>query len=929
METGESKSRTAGGNSGRRRILFAAAAASAICAAAPHSAHAEGAVAQPGAISVQEVIVTAQKRQENVQNVGMSIQAATGDRLKKLGITDTADLQKIIPGVICTPTNSGTSVFTMRGVGFQDTSLAGSPTVSVYLDEAPIPYSALTNGATLDLQRVEVLKGPQGTLFGENATGGAINYIANKPTDHFEAGADLTYGRFNNADIQGFVSGPIADGLSVRLAVRHDESGAWQKSYGPQQGQSTGGQDFTNGRLSIQWKPNDSFKALLTLNGWQDKGFNQAAQLYGIAEDSPFGAIALSPAIRNFPAAPHNDQAADFNQCVNTSPFDPIANQEAGTLFPTNNPKFPGVMESAGLGSVAQAGGQPTSCVPSRRNNSYYSGSLRMEYQLPGDMTATSITEYQKFDRFSAVDQAGMNLQDAQTIQGGTISSVYQEIRLAGRFGGKGNWVVGANYEHDDTFDEFLLSFGASSIDPTIFAYLAPGVNPGIPGGVGPVEFVLGPTHPVDIQRTDTYGVYADGEYPILENLTVQGGVRFTQENKLGEVCGEDGGDGTANYITYVLQQVLGSTNPVLAPPGTCGSLGPASANFNPPLNGALLGSRLDENNVSWRVGLNWKYDPNTLLYVNVSKGYKGGSFPTISLVTASQAHPVVQDALQAYEAGFKTRLFDHQLTFDGAGFYYDYTNKQILGELSDVVFGALPSLVNVPKSHVVGFELSAIWTPDFARGLTITPTVSYQHTQVDKSSKNACTPTAAQSDPSIPGYVKCIPGHYYGFDSFGEYADFTGEKFPSAPEFQASVDAEYDWRLSDNIKAFVGLGVTYTSATNTSFVNRNPTPAFINLSPSTNPPVFGGYLGANGLPSATPVGPLATNHPNDPLAVPGYALLDLRAGIETDRWRFQVWGRNVTNQWYWTAAYRATDSLVRYTGMPTTYGFTLSYRYK
>ena len=93
--------------------------------------------------------------------------------------------------------------------------------------------------------------------------------------------------------------------------------------------------------------------------------------------------------------------------------------------------------------------------------------------------------------------------------------------------------------------------------------------------------------------------------------------------------------------------------------------------------------------------------------------------------------------------------------------------------------------------------------------------------------------------------------------------------------------------------------------------------------------PVFGGYLGANGLPSATPVGPLATNHPNDPLAVPGYALLDLRAGIETDRWRFQVWGRNVTNQWYWTAAYRATDSLVRYTGMPTTYGFTLSYRYK
>ena len=165
--------------------------------------------AATGATSVSELVVTAEKREENINNVGMSIQAASGDRLLKLGITSTEDLTKIIPGFVVTPNYYGTVVYTIRGVGFQDTSLAGSPTVTVYQDQMPLPFSILTAGATLDLQRVEVLKGPQGTLFGENATAGAINYIANKPTDHFEAGGDLSLGNFQTADFQGFVSGPL------------------------------------------------------------------------------------------------------------------------------------------------------------------------------------------------------------------------------------------------------------------------------------------------------------------------------------------------------------------------------------------------------------------------------------------------------------------------------------------------------------------------------------------------------------------------------------------------------------------------------------------------------------------------------------------------------------------------------------------------
>ncbi len=881
--------------------------------------------------TVGEVVVTAQKREENINNVGMSIQAASGDKLLQLGVHDTSDLQKIVPGFQSTPTYYGTNVYTIRGVGFQDTSLAGSPTVSVYVDEAPLPFSALTNGATLDLQRVEVLKGPQGTLFGENATGGAINYIANKPTDDFTAGVDASYGRFNDADVQGFVSGPLTRTLDFRLAGRVNESGAWQNGYGTQNGQTIGGKDFIDGRLSFQWKPTSNFKALLTLNTWRDRGWTQMGQLYGIAELSPLAVLA--PAIRDYPLAPHNDQAAGWNTCVNNSPFDPIANQQLGHVEVNINPTVPNnPPESMGPGSVVQAGGQPTSCEPARKNNTYFSGALRMDYEL-GGITLTSLTSVQRFSRHQAIDGGGMMIQDYQSIQHGKITSIYQELRVAGNFWGKGNWIVGGNYEHDNTWDQFLQTYNASTASPTLFAFNANlGVNVGFP---------LGPTKPTDTQVTDTYAVFAHAEYPILDTVTLLGGVRYTRENKLGGTCGNDGGDGTWAFVAFVLQNAFGSTSPVLVPPGSCASTGPGPT-FNSPPNGGLFFARLNQDNVAWQAGLNWKPTPDHLLYVNISQGYKGGSFPTVALATFQQTHPVVQEGLLSYEVGFKSQLLEHTLRVNGAFFYYDYTDKQILGAVSDPLFGALPSLVNVPKSHVIGFELSGSYSPDWFKGLTITPAVSYQHSRIDTSSRNTCAPPPAQDpafatviDPTFhvpyghrPGEIICQPGHYYNFDAFNQYADFTGEAFPSAPQWQGSVDAEYDWHLPNDLKAFFGVSVNFVTSTNTFFVNRTPIPAFANAGISGVTPIFGGFVTCSGAPSPTPVGPCPTNHANDPLAVPGYALVDLRLGVSRGPWTAQVWGRNVGNTWYWTAADHVNDVLLHYTGMPATYGVSFSYRF-
>jgi outer membrane receptor protein involved in Fe transport len=897
----------------KKVALFGAAAGFAMLAMQAPAAFAADASAGPA--TVTEVIVTAQKRQENIQNVGMSIQAATGDKLTKLGVATAADLVKIVPGFTVTPTYYGTVVFQLRGVGFQDTSLAGSPTVTVYQDEFPLPFTAVTTGASLDVQRVEVLKGPQGTLYGENATGGAINFIANKPTDTFQAGADLTYGRFNNVDLQGYVSGAVADGLDLRLALRTNQSGAWQKSYGGagslQPSQSTGGTNLFEGRFSILWKPTDKFKALLAFNGWQDRSYDQAGQLFGIDPLSHTNPV--SSAISGYPLAPHNDQAAGWNSCVNTSPLDPI-NGGAGAVY---------------------SGGQPLSCTSLQRNNTYYGANLRMDYELPGDMTLSSLTSYSKYTRFQPIDASGMAIQDYQSMQYGKINTVYQELRLSGKFDGKGSWIVGANFQYDNTWDRFLQTYNASSANPTLLPRSALCSNSafgqyygalyngkyGFGGGAPLVcstqeaalpafyAAFLGPSMDSNAQQTNTYAVYANAEYPILENLTLQGGVRFTQENKNYQGCGNDGGDGSwanvskiiqdweeAEYGTNALANYLnlaggaGATsslgNGISYGPGACATLSSIGPNFNPPAGGAQFTSHLDQNNVSWRVGVNWKAMPGTLLYFNVSQGWKGGSYPTVAAAQAVQLSPVVQEGLLAYEGGFKAQLFEKQLTINGAGFYYDYTNKQLLGAVADIVFGTLPALVNVPQSHVDGFELSGAWAPEALKGLVITPSVTYNFTQIDKSKKNSCNQLAL----SLAGGGTCKPGQFYGYESVnGTYVDLTGQPFVSAPQWSANVDAEYDWKVHDDITAFVGAAVSYTSD------------------------AIGFWSG----PYANPYG------------IPSHTLVDLRAGLSKDAWRFQLWGHNVTNAWYWNSAVHVNDVLLRYTGQPVTYGFTLSYRYR
>jgi outer membrane receptor protein involved in Fe transport len=259
----------------------------------------------------------------------------------------------------------------------------------------------------------------------------------------------------------------------------------------------------------------------------------------------------------------------------------------------------------------------------------------------------------------------------------------------------------------------------------------------------------------------------------LTSTLTANASARYTR-TKIGFAgCTGDAGDGElANGWSAVFGTAV--------KPGGCVTLGPT-------FQAGLATSTLDQHNVSWRTGLNYKPDENVLIYANVSRGYKAGSYPILSASSASQLTPVTQESVTAYEAGFKTTLADRTLQLSGAAFYYDYSDKQVRGRVIVPVFGPLEALVNVPKSRVIGAEFQALWKP--VRGLTINLSGTYADSKI------------------LDGFTN--------YNAYGMVQNFSGEAFPLTSKFQGDVDAAYEFPLRVGVDGFVGANVNEQSKTN------------------------------------------------------------------------------------------------------------------
>lgn len=674
---------------------------------------------EPVAVAVDDIVVTAQRRSQSVVDVPMSITAVSGEELATLGVTDVSDLVKITPGLSAVESGAAVPVYSLRGVGFFDTSIGARPTVSVYVDEVPLPFSIMSSGASFDLQRVEVLKGPQGTLYGQNSTGGAINYIANKPTDYFTGGATFDYSSFERIQVDGFVSGPLNDQVSMRLAVRADNSGPWQESY--TRNDEHGERDFLQGRFIAEWTPSDRFDLSLALSGFKDESDVQASQLIQVLAQRPVSAGQV-PLVMNYPLAPENARAADWND----------------------------------------------NGFPLRRDNSFYQAAVRANWNINDALSLVSLTSYSDFQLHQRVDLDGTAVNAVFSENRGSAESFNQELRLIGDFG-RTNFVVGASYSKDETdqVDDYNIPYttGTYSIPTGLFNH-----------------FLLDSK-----QEFETTALFGNIDYNLTDTLTATAGARYTETDLSYAACSRTGNATTAATLTAFYNLLRGPGRPLPAPlaVGQC-------LTVDSTLTPGLVQGELNEDSLSWRAGLDWKPAPRTLVYANISQGYKGGSGPVLPALAANQLSPVVQESVLAYEVGFRAPIVGDTLDVSGAVFFYDYQDKQLKSRtlVEPAVLGALEATVNVPESEIYGAELQFNARP--FDGLTLSVAGTY-----------------IESEVTSP---------FNGYTITGTLADFQGEAFPYTPKYQVVADAKYSWSVSERLDAFVSANVNYRSSTTSGF---------------------------------------------------------------------------------------------------------------
>ncbi len=644
------RNKIVGRNQGEMRMRNKIALALIIGAALP--GHAVAQTEAPPSSDVQtelepaEILVTAQRREQNIQDVPIAISAFGGERLQELGISSVDELTQFVPGAeLFDDRGSGQPSWVIRGVGLADFNSNNTPTAAVYYDDFYLTSNVMGGVATFDIDRVEVLKGPQGGLYGRNTTGGAVTINSTRPSlSRYSGYLRAHYGRWDQYGVEAAVGGPISENLAFRLAATGDFGGGWQDSLATPRNDRYGDRKLWAARGQILATPTDGLELLFKLDVGADKSETTLAQALG----------AYDLATGDFCAAVYAGRRGDAD-CVG---FHNLTNALVLT------PGEPGVLPSA-----QDKSGRVVLANPINRLDNKWTGiSLRASQDLAG-ATLTSITGYLKYRNRQYYDYDATPLTLFHETPGTSqIESWSQELRLVSNGGGALSWLVGALYAKDTIRED-----RAGQFNDNFLAF----------GGILPEPFV---SERLFRQRTESWAVYAQLGYDITNTINLNGSLRYTEEDK----------------------DLLGYTH----------LLGPRDTGFP-----ALL----DENrslklgtHLSGHIGIDWKPDPDTLIYGKITRGFKSGGFFGGFALNPAELDPYREETVWSYEAGFKTEPVKG-LKVNGAVYYYDYRDVQgFIGYFDDLLGQTLTKLGNIGNARHVGAELDLLWQPRAISGLTL-----------------------------------------------------------------------------------------------------------------------------------------------------------------------------------------------------------------
>jgi iron complex outermembrane receptor protein len=624
-----------------------------------------------GAELLSEIIVTAQRREQRLQDVPIAVSAFNQATLAQAGVRSSSELTQITPSL----NFAQTAMFaqpTIRGVGTFNTHVGDEPNVASYVDGVYISQMLGNFYKLANIERIEVLKGPQGTLFGRNATGGAINIVTLDPSRDPEFRGEISYGRFNDMDAIGYISGGLTDTLSANLSASYNRRDGYYRNL-VQNGKDEGERRSYAVRSKIRFKPIDALR--LTFIGDISRS------------DDPNG-ILSHVLKRNSPA-----EAQGFNTSSNDY-------EVAFPASPSN------IVKQRGLSLQTDVALQPFDIV--------------------------SITAYRKTIQDGAVDSDGTAANLIFFNQSSRISDFMEEVRLVSRPDSAVQWIVGGFY-----YDS------SAKYDPLI-----------IRGGGGTPPFFTLFTE----ENTKAYAGFVDVTVPITRQLSISGGVRYSDETK-----------------EFTFQRT-------------------------PALASVPNGRRPDASFSSWtpRAVLSYKPVDPVLLYMSYSKGFKTGGYNT----SAPQDNAYLPETLRAYELGAKT-TWGRGITFNVAAYHYDYSDLQVQG----LTPGGTASVTNAATARMDGFdaEFSAQLTSQF----TVRLGAAYLDGNYDRYTNASVFIPRVLGVPGI-GNRQCVDRSSTG--GVNE-CDVSGNQIARAPRLTFNAGATYSHELAGGYRVTASGNVFHSSS--------------------------------------------------------------------------------------------------------------------
>jgi outer membrane receptor protein involved in Fe transport len=754
----------------------------------------------------QNVIVTAQRREQRLQDVPIAVSAFTAQNLQERAVSDVSQLSNISPNVTLdggTPFSASTQVLSayIRGIGANDFAFNLDPGVGIYLDGVYLARTVGANQDLLDVERIEVLRGPQGTLFGRNTIGGAINIVTRAPGDHFAFRGDATTGSFNRIRVRASVDVPLAPGLAVSLTGSFQDRDGYVRHIpytGPGAnliGNSTptdsfllagydrhnteGGDHTWNTRARLDFDNGGRFKMTVT-GDYSNTDSSQLANTVLATTGFIPGPFAgtnpndLGP-LEGFPIQTALDVITGssgflflglYNFCINATAAE-IANRNAANLCGPRatlaGPNTSVPLADPVLGGANQPGNPAPDLIPYDNrfispniDRSYANGpgfsdlvtwgvASTLEYELNDNLTLKSITAYRELHWDAAMDLDGAPITALQVSFSMNQWQFSQEAQLVGNYlDNRLNFVLGAYYfkESGDLHDYVPFIEGLLQVD-------------------GPNNLA-----------TRNYAFFGQLDWRVTDWLGFTLGGRYTHENKEFEGFQSD-----RNGFNYDLFNCPNYNSPLCV----------ALVGFNDPnqplryfpagVNHKVF------NNFSPRVGIQLHPSDEVMVYGSWSRGYKTGGWTTRLSNPLPTAPDFDEEEAESFEVGLKSYFAGRRGVFNLALFTTRYTGIQL-----NFQQGVSPTIQNAGNARIRGAEVEVSWAiNDVLRIDSSVGIINAEYTSVLPQSQVAASPLQAGVFPGAP--------------------------LPKTPDFTINISPRLRFPLGNSLGSLTLVGdYTYTS---------------------------------------------------------------------------------------------------------------------